>query len=214
MASDVPEKAFAHWMTVMEAVQVLDSAFGTDSHSYTSKHTLIGRLKASMVTAAARTSTRSDATGKLSFAFIETSAWDYVKESAIFWRTGDLIYSVGDRYGASHEKSHFDVRFEPDTVRAIIAPLAKLKPKAAPEPPGNAVATAPLKAKGGRPPKDWWQDFWIEMCRLIYEGKIRPEMTQSDIQRLMLQWVSDHDHEAGETVIKDAARKLKNALKD
>jgi hypothetical protein len=76
-------------------------------------------------------------------------------------------------------------------------------------------STQPAKElnKGGRPRKEWWDDFWIEICGLIYEGKLIPK-TQADLEKAMLEWVENRrDAEVGETTIKSAARKLFKAWK-
>jgi hypothetical protein len=44
-------------------------------------------------------------------------------------------------------------------------------------------------------------------------GDLKPK-TQADIERAMLQWISDHDKSAGETTIRDRASRLWRAIKD
>lgn len=166
MAS-VPEKAFAHWMTTLEAVAHLDSVFGSGSNSFTSKHTLLGRLRGAMVQGAAKTYARSDSQGRLAFQLIEPQTWTHVSETGIFWDTGDLIYRVHDRYGSTAELSYFDVRFEPDAVRAIAAPAAKSKSGNPTPPPSDELAEEIQK---GPRVTDESLKVWYELYRKTYTG--------------------------------------------
>jgi hypothetical protein len=111
---------------------------------------------------------------------------------------------------------YFGIRLNPDDI------FANLPPPRSPEAiavtvsaPSTEPSPAPRTAanKGGRPAKAWWQDFWVEMCCRVHAGDIHPTSTQAAILEQMQQWVSDHDHEAGDTVLKDAAQKLSRALK-
>jgi hypothetical protein len=208
----VSAEKFEMWMTPLQAVHLLASVFGTDSKSYAAKHTLMERLRGEMVRAVARTTTRSDVPGKCrEFADIPSSDWTYIDENNLFWQTGDLTYRLHrGALSVATEYRQFDVRFEPLSVQAIIASSSKATVKGE---VGDLATPAPPKRVGGRPPKSWWEDFWIEMCRATFEGRIRPEMTQAAIQDVMHQWVSDQNYEAGPTVIKEAAKKLSKALK-
>ena len=103
------------------------------------------------------------------------------------------------------------MRFEPDAVRTIAAPAAKAKKEILGSPTNQKAAASP-EAKGGRPPKEFWDDFWIEICGKIYEGDLKPK-TEAELKRAMHEWVVNNGHEAGETVIKIAARKLFKAWK-
>jgi hypothetical protein len=45
------------------------------------------------------------------------------------------------------------------------------------------------------------------MCRLLYTGELIPK-TQADIEKAMHQWIDHHGHTAGETTVRERARKL------
>lgn len=64
---------------------------------------------------------------------------------------------------------------------------------------------------GGRPPAGWWDDMWIEICRSLYEGDLKPKR-QSDIQSAMLTWAMEHGYSPADSTIKERARKLWTAL--
>lgn len=67
-------------------------------------------------------------------------------------------------------------------------------------------------SKGGRPPKVFWDNLWVEMVRLMYVGEL-PLDKQASIEKLMLNWAATHGHELGEQSARTAARKLFSALK-
>ena len=133
-----------------------------------------------------------------------------VGETDIFWSTGDLTYNIIDRYERVDYRQ-FDVRFEPDAVRDIVASAAKTKHENPGSTANKSEAAAP-EAKGGRPRKEFWDNFWIEICRQIYEGDLKPK-SQAELERAMHEWVGNNGYDAGETVIKGAARKLFKAWK-
>jgi hypothetical protein len=76
-----------------------------------------------------------------------------------------------------------------------------------PAQPGAPPPAAVAKGEGGRPKARWSDDLWIEMCRQLYEGDLKPKK-QSDIKRAMMDWLSTHGEEPAESTIKDRARKL------
>jgi hypothetical protein len=65
--------------------------------------------------------------------------------------------------------------------------------------------------KGGRPAAPWWDDLWIEICRQVYRGEVMPDQ-QVNIEKAMHAWISAHGYEAGETTVRDRARRLFKAL--
>lgn len=60
---------------------------------------------------------------------------------------------------------------------------------------------------GGRPSKSFWEDLWAEMARQLYEGDLKPNK-QVDIENAMNNWLAKHGHSAGETQVRERARKL------
>ena len=113
--------------------------------------------------------------------------------------SGDLTYRLATSTGLDYYIRHYDVRFEPDAVRAIIGNATSPKQT----PPDSTGG----RNQGGAPPKAWWDDFWIEICGRIYDGDLKPEK-QADLERAMHDWAVQHGHDVGETTIKNAAWKL------
>jgi hypothetical protein len=64
---------------------------------------------------------------------------------------------------------------------------------------------------GGRPPAAWWDDLWVEICRQLWEGDLKPEK-QSDIEVAMLNWATAAGHDPALSTIRPRARKLWSAL--
>ncbi len=88
-------------------------------------------------------------------------------------------------------------------------PVQPLSPQAAAVP--SATLPAPASSPGGRPAKPWWEDLLIEITRQIWVGALNPEK-QVDIENAMHEWIAAQGHTAGETPVRDRARKLFNAL--
>jgi hypothetical protein len=65
--------------------------------------------------------------------------------------------------------------------------------------------------EGGRPRKDYWDDLWIEICRQLVHGKLKPKR-QIDIERTMLAWAAKHGHEMSIASARTRARPLFAAL--
>lgn len=62
------------------------------------------------------------------------------------------------------------------------------------------------KRNGGAPPKPFWDDLWVAMFRLYYEGAAPSSMAQ--IAKAMLEWAAANGHELSDSSAKRAARKL------
>jgi hypothetical protein len=90
----------------------------------------------------------------------------------------------------------------------VLAWLRGEQPKA---PSAVKSKAAPSVPKGGRPKADWWDDLWVEICRQIYEGELIPKR-QADIERAMLEWVTNRGEDVGATTIRPRASKLWKAI--
>jgi hypothetical protein len=78
--------------------------------------------------------------------------------------------------------------------------------------PDIVLSPAPSRsAAGGRPPKSWWDDLWAEIGKQLYEGDLKPDR-QTDIEKAMHDWITKNGHSAGETQVRERARKLFNTL--
>lgn len=223
---------FKKWITPMEALDILRAAF-TD-HYTNPRETLLSALTAGVVTGVAGRSSRQNGRIVRELEEIQARTWEDIVTTDSVWTTSHTIYTerTPGSYGSSTKVSVFGVKFNPDAVRKLVPESLAVpsKPRMSAGPAsrqrdipllaaddglvGRSQPRALRAAKnvGGRPKKEFWDDFWIEICRQIYEGSLIPK-TQADLQRAMEQWVSDHGHDAGETVMKAAAKKLFNAWK-
>ncbi|WP_316161350.1 MULTISPECIES: hypothetical protein [unclassified Bradyrhizobium] len=93
----------------------------------------------------------------------------------------------------------YGVKFDRAAIEKIL-PVEAVKPE-----------VVPLVA-GGRPPAEWWDDLWVEICRQLYEGDLKPEK-QADIEQAMLTWLTAKGHNANESTVRPRARKLWAAIK-
>ncbi|HEX5229568.1 MAG TPA: hypothetical protein VFW44_17775, partial [Bryobacteraceae bacterium] len=66
-------------------------------------------------------------------------------------------------------------------------------------------------ARGGRPPAEYWDDLWVEMCRQLYAGELIPKR-QSDVESAMKAWLAKRDDHPATSTIRERARKLWAAL--
>ena len=72
--------------------------------------------------------------------------------------------------------------------------------------PGQAAAQA-AQNKGGRPPKEWWDDLWCAVWGQIYRGDFKPK-SQAEIERAMMDWVLAREESVSESTLKPLARKM------
>jgi hypothetical protein len=171
---------------------------------------------------------------------VPTEYWSRLADtSADWWDTGNIRIKV---YIQSRTSSvtgrYFGIRFEPKGIQEIIAEAppqlarkegsgseAEMKsafPEIGSAKPGSVTPLAPSadsqssKAntpnKGGAPRKAFWDDLLIAMFLKIWSDNWAPK-TQAEIQRAMLDWASDHDHQLSETSVRETAKKLFIALR-
>lgn len=177
------------------------------------KEALLNRLEHGLIRSVAKTVKYKDITDHyfainpkwwslLRHGWLASSIWDLAGDVVMLNRT-----SIG--YGYSDEVVHlFEVRFETEGV----SPLITKQPDPLPSSVKSGEA-ATSKNRGGRPPKDYWDDLWVEICRQLYiVGDLKPEK-QANIEKAMLDWAVKNGHEMSEAAARSRARKLFNALK-
>jgi hypothetical protein len=81
--------------------------------------------------------------------------------------------------------------------------------------PSGSSAQEPTDAasigRTGRPPAEWWDDMWIEICRQLYAGDLKPHR-QADIETAMLEWIEVSGNSAAISTVRPRARKLWTAI--
>ena len=162
---------FDDWLTPRRALEILEAEYGKGDDSFVAKHTLLEHLRGGLLEAAAKDSTKSiagDRPSRAGFSLLGPGEWDNLTYGSAFWTSGTLSYSaVEDR--RSVQVRHFDVRFFPPAVRAIIpqtsAPSAPPSPSEAQadivqhEPP---VSAAHLQA-------------WYDLYQRVYPPEVNTE---------------------------------------
>src|SRR6185437_2785629 len=160
-----PTDTNTDWLTPRQAIAILDAAF--DQRSSVSKEALLQCLRGRQIDAMSfktlfSPENRSDQL--VSFYRIPAEDWDRVQWNDGFFGNGILAYRrriYGDsRY---EEVRHFNVRFNPEHVKAIAAPYQVTQGALSNTPSAPNHVVAPHR--GGAPKKEWWDDFWIEICR-------------------------------------------------
>jgi hypothetical protein len=112
------------------------------------------------------------------------------------WAAGDFETWIDHKY----HLLAYGVTFDRAGIEAIITAAGGFRKEA--DRPANP---------GGRQAAAWWDDLWVEICRQLYSGDLKPSR-QADIASAMLKWTSDNGHEPAESTIRERARKLWKAL--
>jgi hypothetical protein len=147
VARQLTADEFAGWLMPSQAVEILKGKYAS---AHLAKETLLGRLTAGVALAACRKVVTKDE-GRMhsgEFLCMGIDDWSLVSTDNNFWITGDLVRSRRTSTFDSTISSYFDVRFEPDGVHAIVAPLLGAG-SAGPRPPFAAPAADPNQ-KGPR----------------------------------------------------------------
>jgi len=91
------------------------------------------------------------------------------------------------------------------TLTGVYFLLPALRELASPTPNPPTTQTPPNK--GGRPPKEWWDDLWCTIWGDVYRGDLQPK-SQADIERAMMEWVIAREESVSESTLKPLARKM------
>jgi hypothetical protein len=77
--------------------------------------------------------------------------------------------------------------------------------------PAAPIPVESAAGKAGRPPAEWWDDLWIEMCRSLYRGDRQPQRL-ADIEKAMNDWIAAKGESAATSTVRGRARKLWQAI--
>lgn len=179
------------WISAYEAHRLVAEA--TNSRSAGQK--IIARAKDGLVVAKA---TRAVARGsRPNNAILPEKFWQGAEVSQD-WDIGDFARSDerGDTIRA------YGVSFARSGIMAMIGPALAGKGPPPEQPQRNA---------GGSPPAAWWDALWIEICRQLYVGDLRPTK-QSDIEKAMMDFLALGGVSPAVSTIRLRANKLWVAL--
>lgn len=186
---------FANWLTPRAALVRAGAHFGDPAMA---ERAIDGRLKGGRIRAATLRIHSAALPGSGWVYVIPPNQWEHLaSDNADWWHTGDIRVCVpgGPRDGGGTYR-HFDVRFDPADITALLAGAPRLQ----------LAPPAPV-SKAGRPRKDFWDDLVIATMKAIWEGDLRPT-SQAEVERWMLDWAARNDHAIGETSVKTPARKI------
>jgi len=132
---------------------------------------------------------------------------DFSEHGSDFWNGDARFFLPGSSTSSVFQA--FGIKLCPDDVRDCFPePTYRFVDKPAKQSAEPSQDTAsPKQNQGGRPRKDWWDDFWIDICGQIYEGEMKPKR-QADLEKVMLDWATKHGHEMSEATARKVAKKL------
>jgi hypothetical protein len=182
---DLTVEDIADWLSPSQAIEILNAVY---NDARLCKETMLEHLRAGMVQAIAEhTAIEAVRPKQISLFLIPAKDWTKVEWHGSCWKTGHLTYNFVDESSMLRsvgKMRHFNVRFEPESVLSIIKNVVPKSPSA-PASPEIQGLNALDHNKGGAPRKAWWDDFWIEICRRIYDNELKVEK-QADLERAML----------------------------
>lgn len=190
-STEIKPEDIADWFTPRQAVQTLESVFGTDSHSYVATHTLLERLRGGIIRAVA---------GTADLYPIPADDWTNVNLGDFLWTTGDATFKIaeGSGYNLSYKTvRHYSIRIDPNGVRDML-----------PDAPQHAIATSAQAAnepeQKGPPVSDAHLKAWYEIYQQAYTGAADTEANAIASARGMF---------PGKSVSRDRVRELRGAQK-
>lgn len=113
------------------------------------------------------------------------------------WSTGDFVLHDSLQGPLAAVGVEFSLN---DLIEAFHLPQSAAEPSALSSP-------AQPKAKGGRPRKDWWDDFWIEIGTQLYVGELHPKR-QADVEKAMREWIASNGFSASPSTVRERAQRL------
>lgn len=116
------------------------------------------------------------------------------------WQTGDFETWIGQRQ-----------RLRALGVSFHLRDLQKCFPDVFKPELTKSASTDPAAGKAGRPTAEWWDDLWIEICRSLYVGDLKPKR-QADIEKAMSDWIESSGKSAAISTVRARARKLWQAI--
>jgi hypothetical protein len=212
----------ASWYTPIEACAYAAQIFGPEKASDAIWERLVGGMIEAVATATSIMYGDDSPATTREPTFIPRFYWRHISNKGTdIWGACDVRFFIPARLIQAAKPRTvrcFGVKLNPRDIHETLPPIPPDAQRWAPEPltapyqepspkkPESVTKPTVPTNKGGRPRKEWWDDFWIEICRQIYDNELKPK-TQADLERAMLEWVENHDAGVGEATIKAAAKK-------
>ena len=187
------------WLSATAALRVMYEQFGTNPTAAGSA--LVDQCKLGFVPSRAALMQKSSS-GFTSWS-LEEREWDIPdwfwenltkpEHSSQDWHRGTFR-----GWGRAPDRSAYMQLTNVHFLKAALDALASPSEQSLPEAKAN---------RGGRPPKDYWDDLWCAIWGLAYRGDLQPK-NQADIERAMMAWIEERGETASESTIKPLARKM------
>jgi hypothetical protein len=230
MAAITPPDYLAHrrtapgneWLPAKQALALVRATLHNDYNL--AADTIATRLKAGLATASFKSvlweGIPEDSGGTLlKDKVIDRRFWENYSNhdaSRLVWATGDMKLNIGHFNSLDGEGigfvTFFGVQIDQRGIDEIIGNTAVPLEMIVSDKKRTATPPAPASNVGSRPRNDWWDEFWIEICRQIFDNELKVEH-QADIEKAMLTWATNHSKNLSEAYAREKARKLFKAWK-
>jgi hypothetical protein len=208
-ARRLSSKTFKTWIPARDALDSVAGSVGAER----APRLILEYLKGGMLRAAAgKSSSHISEQDPVQYTNVEIPAryWEQLTAED-FWNTGivNFVFAMRSIRPSRQTIRCFDVRFEPRGVREIASTAIRANKDQ------NFSRQQPPKPSNrrGPPPKEWWDDLWVEMFRRIHFGAFTPKK-QAELENAMADWLEENGHSASERTLRNAAKKLFNALRE
>ena len=201
----------AAWLPARNAIQMLKSATGdSEPKAFLAEHARLG-LVAGRAMEARRFEER-----QVTELVWDEREWDI---PAWFWESASRLpvhenWELG-QFGATEPASVGSgwiklngVHFLTESIKEVLPP-----PAIDPAPEDGSLGARGKTGAGGRLPQSWWDDMWCDIWGSIYRGDFKPQ-SQAEVERAMLKWATDRDHDLAEATARPKARKLFRAYRE
>lgn len=221
---DLTVSEFRAWLRSKDALRLLTSTF----HDAGTAIEAIGRrVGTGDIRCVAGKATWKDGTTRVSHERFELSprwlegAPDFHRNSS-YWVVGDLSLTAEIRFGTRVTVEVLDLRLDPGALQELVAPETSYSPASPPghgtSPPLATAASPPaLPARfpdaRGAPPKTIFEDALLAVAHRWHMGDFKPSR-QADVQRALADWLAANEVQAGDTAIKERAKKLWDRFKE
>lgn len=187
------------WITAAEAVNLLRPVCGSSSSAQMS---ICKRAYAGLIRSRADKFIIDDEDPHVNL--------DIPKE--FWWAEGHEALKQDWALGDFETWENHEIRYRAFGVKFARSDIEKMTPSTSASAPA-AIVSAPVAtaSKGGRPPAEYWDDLWVEICRQLYAGELIPKR-QSDVESAMKAWLARRDDHPATSTIRERARKLWAAL--
>ena len=203
---ELSEEEFGRWTPLPRALETISIALGNAGSAALA---LAQRLRAGLLQAAAETAVNDNRPAdRVEFALVPPTHWKQewaANPISAFWRSGQMTVTISHDHRAysAQTATYFGLRVSPEG-------LAKMLPDRT-SPVISPPVVKSARSNRGRPPKPIWDEMWAEIAaRMVHREFLASK--QADIEATMMEWLIDHNEDAGESTVRESAARLWKAL--